>query len=75
MYGFMIFLGLFMCFKGHRFFQVSLFFTGYFVAAMITYVILAYMKLTDEGMYLCLFSICIFIKTNDFFSLKRELYL
>ncbi|GJQ77317.1 hypothetical protein Trydic_g20735 [Trypoxylus dichotomus] len=48
LYGFMVFFGLFMCFKGHRFFQVSLFFTGYFVAAVFTYIILAYMQLTDE---------------------------
>ncbi|KAI4463923.1 transmembrane 7 superfamily member 3 [Holotrichia oblita] len=49
LYSFIIFLGLFLCFKGHRFFQVSLFFSGYFVAAMFTYLILAKMDLTDTA--------------------------
>ncbi|KAI4463929.1 transmembrane 7 superfamily member 3 [Holotrichia oblita] len=52
LYSFMVFFGLFLCFKGHRFFQVSLFFTGYFVAAMFTYLILAKMDLTDTDQVL-----------------------
>lgn len=36
----MLFIGFFICFYGHRFFRVSLFFSGFLTGAFLTYIAL-----------------------------------